>query len=90
MVRVCWWSGLVDIGMHLFYRLAANQGKSAPAIAYFEEAIELIIGEYGEDSIKLIPLYQLVGRVEQGREGAANHDKSIEAYLQAHSIANAK
>lgn len=74
----------------LFIRLAANQSKAAAAIAYFEEAITLIQQEYGDDSLKLIPLYQMVGRVEQNRDTAANHMKSIEAYLQAHSIANAK
>lgn len=70
--------------------MAANQGKAAAAIAYFEEAISIVQQEYGDDSIKLISLYQMVGRVEQSRESAANHVKSIEAYLQAHSIANAK
>jgi len=49
----------------------------------------LLQEEYGDDSIKLIPLYQMVGKVEQSREGV-NHIKSIEAFLQAHSIANAK
>ena len=76
--------------MYYDYRLAANQGKAAAAIAYFEEAISIVQQEYGDDSIKLISLYQMVGRVEQSRESAANHVKSIEAYLQAHSIANAK
>ncbi|XP_067941631.1 myosin heavy chain, cardiac muscle isoform-like [Watersipora subatra] len=69
-------------------KLAANQNKAASAIAHFEDAMALIQAEYGDDSLKLIPLYQMVGRVEQSREGA-NHLKSIDAYLQAHSIANA-
>ena len=75
--------------LSMTHRLAANQGKAASAIAYFEEAIDLIQSEYGDDSVKLIPLYQMVGKVEQSRDGA-NHSKSIDAYLQAHSIANAK
>lgn len=45
--------------------------------------------EFGDDSVKLIPLYQMVGKVEQSRE-SPNHEKSIESYLQAHSIASAK
>ncbi|XP_013406257.1 tetratricopeptide repeat protein 23-like [Lingula anatina] len=70
-------------------RLNGAQEKAASATSYFDKAIELIEKQHGNDSIRLIPVYQDIGRVEQNKGKHANHDRAIEMYLQAHSIAGA-
>ena len=45
---------------------------------------------YGEDALELVPVYQGLGRVEQSKGKHADHDRAIEHFIQAHSIATAR
>lgn len=40
--------------------------------------------------MELVPVYQGLGKVEQSRGEHANHEKAIEYFTQAHSIASAR
>lgn len=70
-------------------RCHAMQQKFASSISYFDKAIDLISRTHGKDSIKLIQVHQDLGKVEQSKGRHANHERAIEMYLQAHSIAGA-
>ncbi|ESO90959.1 hypothetical protein LOTGIDRAFT_233473 [Lottia gigantea] len=58
-------------------RLHSKQKKHALSSAEFDKALELMKDRYGEDALELIP--------SKGRH--ANHEKAIDQFLQAHSIA---
>ncbi|XP_077987971.1 tetratricopeptide repeat protein 23-like [Glandiceps talaboti] len=68
-------------------KLCISQNKTALGANCFDKAIDLIKKNYGKDSPELIPVYQDLGRLEQSKDKHANHDRAIEMYLQAHSIA---
>lgn len=70
-------------------KLKAKQQKYALAATYFEKVLGIMEVKYGEDSPELIPVYQGLGLVEQSHGPTSNHEKAIEHYLQAHSIASA-
>ncbi|KAK6184804.1 hypothetical protein SNE40_007188 [Patella caerulea] len=69
-------------------RLHGKQKKYALASADYDKTLELMKIRYGEDALQLIPVYQEYGRLEQSKGRHANHDKAIEQFLQAHSIAS--
>ncbi|XP_053390845.1 tetratricopeptide repeat protein 23-like [Mercenaria mercenaria] len=70
-------------------RLSWRQKKYAVAGSQYDKVIDLTKRRYGEDAIELIQLYQEGGRLEQSKGRLANHDKAIDMFLQAHSIAAA-
>ncbi|XP_052785685.1 tetratricopeptide repeat protein 23-like [Mya arenaria] len=71
-------------------RLSWRQKKYAVAGSEYDKVIDLTKRRYGEDALELIELYQENGRLEQSKGRHANHDKAIEMFLQAHSIAAAR
>ncbi|KAL4216790.1 TeTratriCopeptide repeat [Mactra antiquata] len=70
-------------------RLSWKQKKHAVAGSLYDKVIDLTRRRFGEDAVELIQLYQDAGRLEQSKGRVANHDKAIELFLQAHSIAAA-
>lgn len=70
-------------------RLSLKQKKYALAGSQYDELIELMESLYGQDSMELIPVYQEAGQVEISKGRHANHQKAIDMFLQAHSIAGA-
>lgn len=70
-------------------RLSWRQKKYAVAGNEYDKVIDLTRRRFGDDAIELIPLYQECGRLEQSKGRHANHDKAIDMFLQAHSIAGA-
>lgn len=70
-------------------RLSWRQKKYAVAGTQYDKVIDLTKRRYGQDAVELIQLYQEGGRLEQSKGRHANHDKAIDMFLQAHSIAAA-
>lgn len=70
-------------------RLSWRQKKYAVAGTQFDKVIDLTRRRYGDDAVELIPIYQECGRLEQSKGRHANHEKAIEMFLQAHSVAAA-
>ncbi|KAH3868171.1 tetratricopeptide repeat protein 23-like [Dreissena polymorpha] len=68
-------------------RLSWRQKKYAVAGTQYDKVIDLTKRRLGDDAVELIELYQESGRLEQSKGRHANHDKAIEQFLQAHSIA---
>ncbi|XP_033124203.1 tetratricopeptide repeat protein 23-like isoform X2 [Anneissia japonica] len=69
-------------------RLCASQGRHSPGFTYFEKALKLIEEDSGSGSSQLVPVYQDMGRLEQSKKDKADHDRAVEYFLQAHSIAS--
>ncbi|KAK3602303.1 hypothetical protein CHS0354_001738 [Potamilus streckersoni] len=74
---------------HVMARLSWRQKKHAVSASQLDKVLELASRRYGEDSVQLIPIFQECGRLEQSKGRHANHEKVIEMFLQAHSIAGA-
>ncbi|XP_048750115.2 tetratricopeptide repeat protein 23-like [Ostrea edulis] len=68
-------------------RLQWKQKKYAVASSQYDKLLKLMEDRHGEDSILLIPVYQECGQLEQSKGRYANHEKAIDMFLQAHSIA---
>ncbi|XP_067653801.1 tetratricopeptide repeat protein 23-like isoform X1 [Haliotis asinina] len=80
----------IDIKLYLaMARLSSKQKKYAVASAHYDKVLELMEIRYGRDSLLLIPVYHDYGRLEQSKGRHGNHEKIIELFLQAHSIAGA-
>ncbi|XP_071941332.1 tetratricopeptide repeat protein 23-like isoform X2 [Antedon mediterranea] len=69
-------------------RLCASQGRHTAGFTYYEKAIKLIKGDSGKESSDLVAVYQDMGRLEQSKKDKADHDRAVEYFLQAHSIAS--
>ncbi|XP_041364626.1 tetratricopeptide repeat protein 23-like [Gigantopelta aegis] len=69
-------------------RLYSRQKKYALASTQYDKVIDLMEKVYGQDSLHLIPVYHDYGALEQSKGRHANHEKAIELFLQAHSIAS--
>nr|XP_022304163.1 tetratricopeptide repeat protein 23-like [Crassostrea virginica] len=68
-------------------RLQWKQKKYAVASSQYDKLLRLMEDRHGEDSKLLIPVYQECGKLEQSKGRYANHEKAIDMFLQAHSIA---
>lgn len=68
-------------------RLQWKQKKYALASSQYDKLLKLMEDRYGDDSILLIPVYQECGKLEQSKGRYANHERAIDMFLQAHSIA---
>ncbi|KAL5020176.1 hypothetical protein ScPMuIL_003068 [Solemya velum] len=86
---------------HALAKLYWKQKKYAVASSKYDELMSLAEARYGPDHVKLVSLYQECGRISflewaifefsqisKGRH--ANHDKAIQMFQQAHSIATAR
>ncbi|XP_069101755.1 tetratricopeptide repeat protein 23-like [Argopecten irradians] len=78
----------IDIS-HAKARLYWKQKKHALASSQYDKLLDQMESHYGKDSMELVPVYQENGQLEQSKGRHADHDKAIEMYLQAHSIAGA-
>ncbi|XP_021367648.1 tetratricopeptide repeat protein 23-like [Mizuhopecten yessoensis] len=78
----------IDVS-HAKARLYCKQKKQALASSQYDKLLDQMQAHYGKDSMELVPVYQENGQLEQSKGRHANHDKAIEMYLQAHSIAGA-
>ncbi|XP_061180716.1 tetratricopeptide repeat protein 23-like [Saccostrea echinata] len=68
-------------------RLYWKQKKYAVATSQYDKLLKLMEDRYGEDSVHLIPVYQECGKLEQSKGRYSNHERAIDMFLQAHSIA---
>ncbi|XP_059155733.1 tetratricopeptide repeat protein 23-like [Physella acuta] len=70
-------------------RLYTKQKKHALASEKYDKVIELMTKEFGNDSIQVMQANTEYGMLEQSKGKFANHDKTIQLFLEAHSIATA-
>ncbi|KAH9509681.1 Tetratricopeptide repeat protein 23 [Bulinus truncatus] len=81
---------LLDILLYqCMARLYAKEKKHALACEKYDKILELMSKEYGKDSFQCMQTYTEYGQLEQSKGKYANHDKVIELFLKAHSIASA-
>lgn len=70
-------------------RLYWKQKKHARSAAQYDKLIDIMIRQYGPDSMDLVPVYQEYGKIELSKGKYANYDKATDMFLQAHTIAGA-
>ncbi|ESO05487.1 hypothetical protein HELRODRAFT_171119 [Helobdella robusta] len=71
-------------------RLYHKFGKPDMSLKFYGKAAEREIAKNGEHSVKLISIYQNLGKVEQTRNSSVNHERAIEYFLKAHAVAGHK
>ncbi|XP_012946581.1 tetratricopeptide repeat protein 23 [Aplysia californica] len=74
---------------HAMARLYSKQKKFALGSTKFDKVIELMEKEYGTETPEVLGTYLDYGKMEQAKGRHANHEKVIQLFLQAHSIAAA-
>ncbi|KAK6958930.1 tetratricopeptide repeat protein 23, partial [Biomphalaria glabrata] len=81
---------LLDISLYqCMARLYAKEKKHALACEKYDKILELSTKEFGPDSKQVMQTYTEYGQLEQSKGKYANHDKVIDLFLRAHSIASA-
>ncbi|CAL1541919.1 unnamed protein product [Lymnaea stagnalis] len=70
-------------------RLYAKEKKHALASEKYDKVIELMTKEFGTDCPQVMQANTEYGKLEQSKGKYANHDKTIQLFLEAHSIASA-
>ncbi|KAK3752662.1 hypothetical protein QZH41_011265, partial [Actinostola sp. cb2023] len=72
-------------------KVAIKLGKAGFALECLEKALETAQDEYGSRSAQLIHIYQNIGQAEMHQGlGLTSRERALEAYLQAHGIAQQK
>lgn len=71
-------------------RASLRAHKTGHALEAFEKALEVALTQYGEESEKLIPIYQCLARAESSQGNSLSHDRATKVLLQAHEISKSR